>query len=72
MGPVSFESLDVGGERPEALRAASVLRDAGIRVMAVRPEPSIQHGGERFVVVVRSAEVARAREVLAALADADR
>ncbi len=66
MGPVSFESLDGGTTRSEALTAAARLADAGVRVMQVTeaalngPEP----GEARFRLVVRSADAARAREIL--------
>ncbi|MDH4076039.1 MAG: DUF2007 domain-containing protein [Acidimicrobiia bacterium] len=69
MGPVSFESLDAGGSRADALAAAARLAEAGIRVVqmdeapASRPGPS---GDGRFRLVVRSADAARARNVLAA------
>ncbi|MEM7340318.1 MAG: hypothetical protein AAF467_16795 [Actinomycetota bacterium] len=64
MGPVSFEGLDAGTTRAEALRYAAVLRDAGIRVMSIL-EPD-QDGGP-FRVLVRSAQVASAARVMAAV-----
>ncbi len=60
MGPVSFESLEGGVSRADALRAAASLADAGIRVTQVIETP----GGGGFRLVVRSADAARAREIL--------
>ncbi len=62
MGPVSFESLDGGATRAEALGAAARLADAGIPV-AQMIEPA---GLGRFRLVVPSADAARAREILSA------
>lgn len=69
MGPVSFESLDGGDSRIDALAAATRLADAGIRVVQM-DEPQADGPGRagdgRFRLVVRSVDAARAREVLAA------
>ncbi len=68
MGPVSFESLDGGATRSEALTSAARLTDAGVRVVQVtEAELSGPGAGEaRFRLVVRSADAVRAREILAA------
>ncbi|MEZ5408981.1 MAG: DUF2007 domain-containing protein [Acidimicrobiales bacterium] len=71
MGPVSFESLDAGGSRADALAAAARLADAGIRVVQVdETAPAALESGRsgegRFRLIVRSADAARARDVLAA------
>jgi hypothetical protein len=62
MGPVSFETLDVGNTRAAALDAASQLGQAGIRVVSLSP------GGSgldlRFQIMVRSDDAQRAREIL--------
>lgn len=67
MGPVSFESLDGGTTRSEALAAAARLADAGVRVIQVAEAATSGPGaGEaRFRLVVRSVDAARAREILA-------
>jgi len=70
VGPVSFESLDGGVSRVDALAAATRLADAGIRVVQLDEPQAAGSGrsdGGRFRIVVRSADAARAREVLAQL-----
>jgi hypothetical protein len=62
VGPVSFESLDGGATRPEALQVAARLGKAGIKVVSV--VAGDRDGAERFRVVIRSADVARARQLL--------
>ena len=69
MGPVSFERLPGGDTRAEALGVAATLDQVGIRVLSIdeRPAPPADAGdaaGTRFGVVVRSADVERARSVL--------
>lgn len=68
MGPVSFETLDGGATRSEALTSATRLTDAGVVVVQVtEAEPGGPGAaGARFRLVVRSADAARAREILAA------
>lgn len=68
MGPVSFESLDGGATRSEALASAARLAAAGVRVVQVA-EAEISgtaSGKAGFRLVVRSSDAARAREILAA------
>ncbi|MEL7156105.1 MAG: hypothetical protein AAFN30_05840 [Actinomycetota bacterium] len=65
MGPVSFESLDAGADRAEAMTLAASLRAAGIRVIAVNDESGA--AGARFTVVIRSADLGRARRTMATL-----
>ena len=60
MGPVSFESLDGGASRDDALRAAGSLAEAGIRVAQVIEGSA----GSGFRLLVRSADATRAREIL--------
>ncbi|MEM9134218.1 MAG: hypothetical protein AAF962_01010 [Actinomycetota bacterium] len=69
MGPVSFERLPGGDTRAEALSVAATLDQAGIRVLSIdeRPPPDGRSDGvtgTRFGVVVRSADVERARSLL--------
>lgn len=60
MGPVSFQTLEGGASRADALRAAGRLADAGIPVAQMIEAPK----GGGFRLVVRSADAARARDIL--------
>lgn len=68
MGPVSFESLDGGATRSEALIAAARLATAGIRVVHVAEADGSGSAEEDtgFRLVVRSVDAAHARQILAA------
>ncbi len=65
MGPVSFERLEVGTERAEALAAAVRLRAAGVRVDLVAPTVD----GAPFLAMIRSHDASVARAALDALGD---
>jgi hypothetical protein len=65
MGPVSFESLPAGRSRAEAIKAAELLANAGIRVLSLNDDGDQE--APTFNLVVRSSDASRARQVLAAL-----
>lgn len=62
MGPVSFEALPAGPDRAGALRRARLLADAGIRVASVGQQGCGQD--LVYTLMIRSADLARARAVL--------
>ena len=62
MGPVSFQSLDAGSTRAEAVAAAGRLTAVGIRVVRVAEGDQADEG--RFQLIVGSADVTRARRAL--------
>jgi hypothetical protein len=64
VGPVSFESLDGGASRSDALRLARLLGDAGVRVASIVVDE--QAGALRYRLVISSADSARARQVIGA------
>lgn len=61
MGPVSFERIEVGAERTDALAAAVKLKAAGVRVDLIAPTTD----GAPFVAMVRSHDAALAHAALA-------
>ena len=62
MGPVSFEPIEAGSSRDDALVLAGRLTAAGIRVLSVT---ELADGrGPRFRLLVPSADADRARALL--------
>lgn len=62
MGPVSFEAIEVGVTRTEALSNAGRLKEAGLSVTLMEPDQRREDGVYR--VLVRSTELKRALAVL--------
>lgn len=62
MGPVSFESIDGGSSRDEAMSRAATLRQVGVAITAVNEEQTEQ--GPRFTIVIRSGDLDRALRAL--------
>lgn len=64
LGPVSFEGLDAGSSRAQAMAMAASLRNAGIRIVAVNEETA--GVTSQFTIVIGSADLDLARRTLAA------
>ncbi len=56
MGPITFDVIEVGDDRPMALRRAQAVRDAGVRVDLTETAS----GGFRLMVRSEAGDKARA------------